>query len=199
MKRFFVVAAMTLPFCAAQQPDRKPDFFPLTNHSRWEYSGTAKLKGNPGSQPVQFRMEVIDVQERAGVRAAWVRGNPLSLTDYSVGPGDQVIARVGQRMYLADTARSTEVRARMENPADSLAGLFKETEFLVDTTMPVGNGATMVGTDYQITRNSKEGFRTIRFTPGIGISEFRFADSDKGESGNLKLDASDVQPEIPTT
>jgi hypothetical protein len=197
MKCFVIAAVFALPFCDAQEPVQRPPVFPLSSHSWWEYSGTAKLRGNPGTQSVLIRMEVIRVRERSGVRAAWVTGSPLGLTDYSVGPGDQVIGRVGHRMYITDTARSIEVRERMDNPSDSLADLFKESEFLLDTTLPVGNGASMEGSDYQITRNTKGGFRTIRFTIGVGIKEYRFADSVAGESGDVKLNTSDVQPEAP--
>jgi hypothetical protein len=186
--------ALALPLCEAQQPAKTAVFFPLANHSWWDYSGTVKIAGNPDSKKIQLRMEIIDVVERGGVRAAWVRGTPLSLIDHAQGSGDQVLARIGTKIYLTSTAKSAAVRKRMEDTSDELKTLFTDSELLMDTALPVGPGATMQDGDYQITRGAKNDFRTIRFRPGVGIVEFRYADS--GETGYLKLDTCDVQPEI---
>jgi hypothetical protein len=205
MKRLLLAISIAMPLCVAQEPARKPAIFPLTNHSRWEFSGSAKLQGNPGKQPVRIHMEVIEVVERGAVRAAWVRGSPLGLMDHSNGPGDQVIARVGQLMYATDSARSSEVRMRIQDPADSLKDLFRDSEFLLDTALPVNPdpnpsckscwATSMAGSDYQITQRKLGVSRTIRFTPGVGITSFEFEDTARRESASLRLDESDVQPE----
>jgi hypothetical protein len=208
MKRLLLVfsfASIAAPFCEAQQPVPKPVIFPLTNHSHWEYSGTAKLQGNPREQPIRLRMEVIEVLERGAVRAAWVRGNPLGLMDHSNGPGDQVIARVGQLMYATDSARSSEVRLRIQDPTDSLKDLFRESEFLLDTALPLNpdpnpscktcRATSMSGGDYQITQRTGGASRTIWLRPGIGITGFQFEDPTRRESASLKLGECDVQPE----
>jgi hypothetical protein len=218
MKRLLLILAGTLPFCAAAEPGAKPDLFPLTNHSWWEYSGTAKLRGNPGTQPIRIRMDVIEVLERGAVKAAWVRGSPLGLMNHTEGPDGQVIARVGQRMYVADAARSSEVRLRMGDPADSLADLFRDSEFLLDTALPVDDtvcakdeltqqcrgkspsapacnscwSTSMAGNEYRITQRGPAGFRTIRFQPGAGITGFEFENVPMRESASVRLDASDV-------
>jgi hypothetical protein len=134
-----------------------------------------------------------------------VRGSPLGLMDHSDGPGDQVIARVGQSMYATDSVRSSEVRMRIQDPADSLKDLFRDSEFLLDTALPVNPdpnpsckscwATSMTGAEYQITRRSAQGFECIRFRPGVGITGFDFENTARRESASVRLDESDVQPE----
>lgn len=193
MKKIALILAAALPFCLAQQTAPEKTFFPLSRNSWWEYSGTAKISGNPYNSTMTMRMDVIEVIERNGIRAAWVRGNPMTLADSSQGAGDQVLGRIGTRMYLTSSARGDEIRQRMTDPGDKLAALFQDAEFLVDISTPVGPGRSFVGKDYQVVQTVRGGSRTIRFTPGVGISEFRYSLS--GESGDVKLSASNVSPE----
>jgi hypothetical protein len=209
MKRLLLGMALAVPCVffvppvgAATAPVTAASAFPLTNHSWWEYGGTAKFGGNPGAQPVRIRMEVIEIIDRPTMRVAWLRGSPLGLMDDSPGTGEQVIAHVGKRIYIAQSARTVEIRQRMRNTDDDLTGLFHESELLFEAPLSSpGTGAWKVSLsattdkqEYELTRKEPAGFSLIRFTPGVGITGFAFENRASRESANVRLVDSDIRP-----
>jgi hypothetical protein len=163
-------------------------------------------------------MDVIEYFKRGDIRAAWVRGIPLGLTEKNTG--DYVIAQDGNRLYIVASDRSGEVLRRLHAPSDDLEGLLTGAAIVLDFPLSVGakscdsgqtNGSVcwVIGAEkspeehkypsteceYEITARDANGYKTMSLVPGIGITGFAFERNSGREWAKVRLGEYSVREE----
>ena len=144
---------------AAQSPEERAEWLPLSTGTTWVYKGTSKWT-RPGSgevveKPVTWQMQVLEALTRGQVTAAVVKGFPLDLAHFEEGkaPGDYLIVRVGPGKYfLVRQLRAEETLRRMRDENDPLGGLVREDELILDAPLVPGK---FYGEADQITRQDQ--------------------------------------------
>jgi hypothetical protein len=195
-----------IPLVAAEVVPKTQPVFPLGNHSSWQYTGTIQTRENPVAQPIETRMDVIESFKRGDIRAAWVRGIPLGLTEKNTG--DYVIAQTGNRLYIVASDRSGEVLRRLHAPSDNLEGLLAGAAIVLDFPLTVGAKTCSESgvcwtiesekspeehkypskeCEYEITAKDADGSRTISLVPDIGITGFSFERNGGRDWAKLRL------------
>ncbi|HYN21249.1 MAG TPA: hypothetical protein VE078_09840, partial [Thermoanaerobaculia bacterium] len=123
------------------------DAFPLDIGNSWAYVGTVWWT-TPNSrrilkEQVNWRIEVVDVIERRGVRAAILRGLPQDMVVMGRGraPAEYLLVQIGEdKLFLLSGQRINEALRQLRNPRDPLLGLVQDSELVLD--LPLFPGKT---------------------------------------------------------
>jgi len=119
--------------------------FPLIAGSHWIHEGTVRW-ASPGSSDVRedkirWKMEVLETLDRQSVVAARVKGHPMDLAFYEDGrkPGEYLIVQVwGDRYYLLQGNRVSEVLARLRAEPAATTHLVRESELFLELPLVEG-------------------------------------------------------------
>ena len=108
----------------------------------WVYTGT--IRWTPAGsndvleKEIEWTMEIIDVIERHGLRAAVLDGHPGDLAWYEEGRERRrhLVVAIGEsqteQLYLLSDKRAVEVEQRLRSLDDTLIDLLKEYELFLD-------------------------------------------------------------------
>jgi hypothetical protein len=104
--------------------------FPLSKGTYWVYQGTVRWTHDNSNRvsetKVTWRTEILRFIQHGDTSAAIVKGFPTDL-DWSNGrpePSDSLLVESGGKFYLVPSERFTDTMHRLEQPSDSLTGLF---------------------------------------------------------------------------
>lgn len=129
------------------------DLLPLTPGNSWTYDGTIWwLPLNSLrvlEERVKLEVEVLEVVERPGARAALLRGYPRDLVTSVPNrfEGKFTLLQVGSRVYLLRGERGREAMRRVQDPVDSLADLMLNSELVLDFPLEPGKTFCSPGVD----------------------------------------------------
>jgi len=135
--------------------DPPREWIPLAKGNFWVYEGPTKWMDPNATVPqekvLRRRMEVLDVITRGQVTAAVLKGHPLDLAFYQTGkaPADWLLIRAGGKYFRLDEKRAQDALRRLRDESDSLQGLVKEGDLILDTPLA---GETVFGEAEMITR-----------------------------------------------
>lgn len=138
-----VVAGQQLnPF---DEPEPVQDPLPLAVGNAWTYVGDVWWAPPQGRvvyrENVKWRMEITDIVERDGLRAAVIKGHPQDLMLYQEGreQGDYLlIATDSGKYYLLDGERAATALEQVRDPRDPLIDLVDDPDLVLDLPLFVG-------------------------------------------------------------
>lgn len=127
------------------EPEPVEDPFPLAVGNTWTYTGDVWW-APPDSRTVyrenvKWKMEIIDIVERDGLRAAVIKGHPQDLMLYEQGreQGDYLlIATDSGKYYLLDGERAAAALDQVRDPSDPLIDLVDDPDLVLDLPLFVG-------------------------------------------------------------
>ncbi len=108
----------------------------------WVYTGTIRWTPAGSNEvlkkEIDWTMEIVDVIERQGLRAAVLDGHPSDLAWYEEGRQRRrhLVVAIGEgqteQLYLLSDERAGEVEERLRNSGDSLIDLLEDHELFLD-------------------------------------------------------------------
>lgn len=160
-KTMVVLAALMLlgalgPQAVSAAAPQPPDPFPMAKGAYWVYTGLVKWtpvdSDEVQEQVMTWKMEITDVFDRDGVRAAVVKGHPADLVFYEEGrtPRDYLIVNVNdQKYYLLSGERAQAALRRFKDSEDVLVDFVDDSGLWLDLPLTLGKS---FGETAQITR-----------------------------------------------
>jgi hypothetical protein len=119
-----------------------PAVFPMAAGNSWVYTGTIRWTPAGSNEvlkkEIDWTMEIVDVIERQGLRAAVLDGHPSDLAWYEEGRQRRrhLVVAIGEgqteQLYLLSDERAGEVEERLRNSGDSLIDLLEDHELFLD-------------------------------------------------------------------
>ncbi len=127
------------------EPEPVEDPLPLAIGNAWTYTGDVWW-APPNSRTVyrenvKWKMEITDIVERDGLRAAAIKGHPQDLMLYEEGreQGDYLlIATDSGKYYLLDGERATAALDQVRDPSNPLIDLVGDPDLVLDLPLFVG-------------------------------------------------------------
>jgi hypothetical protein len=119
-----------------------PAVFPMALGNTWVYTGT--IRWTPAGsndvleKEIEWTMEIVEVIERRGLRAAVLDGHPSDLAWYEEGRERRrhLVVAIGEdqteQLYLLSNKRAAEVERRLRSSDDPLIDLLQEYELFLD-------------------------------------------------------------------
>lgn len=157
LSRFRVAAVVAgiVPFWPTPpllgQAAPQPSPFPLEVGNSWTYAGTVwwmpRYSRRIFEERVRLEVEVVDLIERDGVRAAIIEGHPHDLiSGRGRSPQRYLLIEIGgDRVYLLKGARYYEALHRLRDPSNSLVGLVADPELVLH--LPLFEGKRLLCPD----------------------------------------------------
>jgi hypothetical protein len=127
------------------EPEPVEDPLPLAIGNAWTYTGDVWW-APPNSRTVyrenvKWKMEITDIVERDGLRAAVIKGHPQDLMLYEQGreQGDYLlIATDSGKYYLLDGERAAVALEQVRDPSNPLIDLVDDPDLVLDLPLFVG-------------------------------------------------------------
>lgn len=127
------------------EPEPVEDPLPLAIGNAWTYTGEVWW-APPESRTVyrenvKWKMEITDIVERDGLRAAVIKGHPQDLMLYEKGreQGDYLlIATDSGKYYLLDGERARAALEQVRDPSNPLIDLVDDPDLILDLPLFVG-------------------------------------------------------------
>lgn len=127
------------------EPEPVEDPLPLAIGNAWTYTGDVWW-APPESRTVyrenvKWKMEITDIVERDGLRAAVIKGHPQDLMLYEKGreQGDYLlIATDSGKYYLLDGERARAALEQVRDPSNPLIDLVDDPDLILDLPLFVG-------------------------------------------------------------
>ncbi len=139
-----LLGALTSRAVSAQTP-QPPDPFPMAKGTYWVYKGPVKWtpvdSDEIQEQVMTWKMEITEVLQRDGIRAAVVTGHPSDLVFYEEGrvPRDYLIVSVNdQKYYLVSGERAQAALRRFKDSQDVLVDFVHDSELWLDLPLTPG-------------------------------------------------------------
>jgi hypothetical protein len=128
-----------------EEPQPVEDPLPLAVGNAWTYTGDVWW-APPDSRTVyrenvKWKMEITDIVERDGLRAAVIKGHPQDLMLYEEGreQGDYLlIATDSGKYYLLDGERAAAALKQVRDPNNPLIDLVADPDLVLDLPLFVG-------------------------------------------------------------
>jgi hypothetical protein len=128
-----------------EEPEPVEDPLPLAVGNTWTYTGDVWW-APPDSRTVyrenvKWKMEITDIVERDGLRAAVITGHPQDLMLYEEGreQGDYLlIATDSGKYYLLDGERAAAALKQVRDPRNPLIDLVADPDLVLDLPLFVG-------------------------------------------------------------
>jgi hypothetical protein len=136
--------AALFPARSASAQEALFDILPLAPGNTWSYEGTVwwvpRNSRRVLEERVELEMRVVNVVERAGVRAALLAGYPADLvtTKQDRFTGEFGLLQIASSVYLVRGDQAREALRRVADPSDSLADLLLGSEIVLD--LPLAEG-----------------------------------------------------------
>ena len=169
-----------------------PDPFPLEVGNSWTYAGTVwwmpRYSRQILEERVELEVEVVDVVERRGVRAAILEGHPHDLISRTRQSRQRylLIQVGGDRVYLLEGSRYREAWRRLRDSADSLVGLVTSPELLLE--MPLFEGKRQLCPDIPAPNGIGRGCWRVRSEEVIDLTSiWGLEEPEKRERYTLDL------------
>ena len=127
------------------EPEPVEDPLPLAIGNAWTYTGEVWW-APPESRTVyrenvKWKMEITDIVERDGLRAAVIKGHPQDLMLYEKGReqgDDLLIATDSGKYYLLDGERARAALEQVRDPSNPLIDLVDDPDLILDLPLFVG-------------------------------------------------------------
>lgn len=135
---------LALGWASRAKPTERVETFPMSVGTTWTYRGIVKWThdiNKVSERSVTWKMSIRRLIRHGEYTGAVISGFPTDLdwSDGSVNPTDSLLIQFGQqKFYLIPDERFAKSIASLENPNDSLIGLFDEHDLFLE--LPLARG-----------------------------------------------------------